>query len=602
QKPDILHAPIYIWVWNSACTKELIDKQLLEMEHFGVRAFYILPEPKEFRPETMPTYLSPDYMSEEFLDLYAYAIERGTAMGMTCWIYDEGGWPSGGACGMVLRDHPEYAKRALTSKEVSFAAQSAYKATAENFLAAFTENNEQIGEGYVFEKDTVVTEYYVGLFNFGGSDYPDLLNREATEYFLNVTHDKYASALGSLCGSVITAVFTDEPKAPVNPINAELISRYEKEYGESVLPYLPLLAGKVSATEENAEILRRWYDLCSKEFCRNFLLPCKEWSNARGMAFTGHLDRDHDPLGCINGGGHFHLMRGLRCLDLPGIDIIWRQLYPNVWMKPCGEDNGYNGFFPRYASSAARQTGTEFAMTESLGVLGPGVPYEKMRYMLGYQAVRGINVFNFFNIPLGREGNLLAQELPVFTEEQVYFNELSQFNSYVERLSYIASLGDRICDTALYYPVNDFWGRVNAEKIAKAYDTLGRELEYRLIDFDIIDDDIIAESWKNGEACLTVGRAVYRNIVIPENAYIPPKTAEILDKFVAAGGKVFRSADSLRSEVTAYGNSDGLRACRRNTESGELLLLFREDGETGEYRISVSAENIFELSLENGEL
>ncbi|MBQ1956073.1 MAG: hypothetical protein II350_10105, partial [Clostridia bacterium] len=88
----------------------------------------------------------------------------------------------------------------------------------------------------------------------------------------------------------------------------------------------------------------------------------------------------------------------------------------------------------------------------------------------------------------------------------------------------------------------------------------------------------------------------------PENAYIPPKTAEILDKFVAAGGKVFRSADSLNSEISVEGNFEGLRTCRRKLGKGELLLLFREDGENGEYRISVSAEKIFELSLENGGL
>ncbi len=38
------------------------------------RAFYILSEPKEFRPDSMPTSLTPDYLSTEYAELCAYAI------------------------------------------------------------------------------------------------------------------------------------------------------------------------------------------------------------------------------------------------------------------------------------------------------------------------------------------------------------------------------------------------------------------------------------------------------------------------------------------------------------------------------------------------
>ena len=63
--PDVSNAPVYIWVWNDICTREIIDEQLAEMQRLGIRAFYILPEPKEFRPDSMPTNLSPEYLTEE---------------------------------------------------------------------------------------------------------------------------------------------------------------------------------------------------------------------------------------------------------------------------------------------------------------------------------------------------------------------------------------------------------------------------------------------------------------------------------------------------------------------------------------------------------
>ena len=306
--PDLSFAPVYIWVWNDVCTREIIDTQLSEMQNLGIRAFYILPEPKEFRPNSMPTNLEPEYLSDEYSELCAYAFEQGRKLGMNCWIYDEGGWPSGSACGKVIKNHPEFAKQVLRIYEHNYSEGEIYKKSEPDTVAAFINDCDMISEGYVFEKNTVVTEYVAEKEN---GTYPDLLNKKATDYFIEITHKKY------LLNSNVTAVFTDEPKAPANAFNDELVQRYEALYGESVLPYLPLIMKRATVTKEKFHILHRWYNLCSHMFCENFLLPCKKWANDNNLAFTGHLDKDHDPLGCINGGNNFNLMRALRCLDRP---------------------------------------------------------------------------------------------------------------------------------------------------------------------------------------------------------------------------------------------------------------------------------------------
>ena len=536
--PDVSNAPVYIWIWNDVCTRKVIDEQLAEMQRLGIRAFYILPEPKEFRPDSMPTSLSPDYLSEEFFELCAYAIDKGASLGMNCWIYDEGGWPSGSACGRVVKDRPE--------------------------------------------------------FSSGGS-YPDLLNKNATEYFIELTHKKYASATRNF-----TAVFTDEPKAPSNPFNNELADKYEEIYGESILPYRSLIEGKEKTTEENVRILRRWYDLCSREFCENYLLPCKKWANENGFLFTGHLDKDHSPGGCMNGGGNFNLMRALRCFDIPGIDVIWRQLYPESKVKIKDEMNAYNGFYPRYASSAAAQNGTKLAMSEVFGVAGPGLTYDMMRYTVGYQAVRGISIFNPFNFPLGRKDQLLAQELPVFTESQSYYRFLSRFNRYTERLSYISSLGERVCETALYYPVSDFQGRLNAEAVAKEFDFLGRRLEDMTVDFDIVDDDVILSAEMSGNGRMLIGRAKYKHVIIPGNASVPEATQKALNEFIGNGGIVSNSVSGCKAVIRIAGN--GLRAMHRKAENAEIFVLFNESEERNNYSVALPSSRGYLLDLENGKL
>ncbi len=540
--PDVSHAPVYVWVWNDTCTKEIIDIQLKEMQNLGIRAFYILPEPKDFRPDNMPTNLTPDYLTEEFFELSAYAIKKGKTLNMNCWIYDEGGWPSGSACGNVTKAHPE--------------------------------------------------------FSVENSKYPDLLNKNATEYFIEITHEKYFWAIGEDFKNYVTAVFTDEPKAPFGIYNKDLADKYEAMYGESILSYLPLIKGEIAPTEENVHVLRQWYDLCSRAFCENYLLTCKKWANEKGVAFTGHLDVDHSPNGCMNG-CNFNLMRALRCFDIPGVDVIWRQLYPENKVNNKNDFNAYNGFFLRYASSAAAQNGTKFSMSEILGVAGASVSYDIMRYTVGYGAVRGINIFNPFNFPLGRSGQLLAQELPIFTEKQPFCRYLNQFNQYTERLSYINSLGERVYDTALYYPVSDFQGRLNSEEIAEKFDSLGRTLEDMLVDFDIVDDDVLQlAEIKNGYMCM--GNAKYKHIIIPQGAYIPEATQKALDNFKKQGGRVSHELSNLAPVVRVDGT--GLRAMHIKVKNGELFSLFRETGENGDYCIHLPSENGYLLDLTNGKL
>ena len=588
--PEVSSAPVYIWVWNDICTREIIDNQLDEMQNLGIRSFYILPEPKEFRPDSMPTNLEPEYLSDEYFELCAYAFEKAKELDMLCWIYDEGGWPSGSACGKVITDHPEYAKQVLKVCESNFSAGEKYKKADSDVVASFINERDMISEGYVFAEDSAVTEYALKKEN---GAYPDLLNKDATEYFIEITHKKYS------VDSNVTAVFTDEPKAPTNAFNDELAEQYEATYGESILPHLPLIMGKVEVTEGNVHILHRWYDICSRAFCENFLLPCRKWANANGLVFTGHLDKDHDPIGCIRGGNNFNLMRALRCLDIPGIDVIWRQLYPDNQISKKDDMNGYNGFFPKYASSAAAQNGSKLAMSEIMGVAGAAVSYDIMRYTVGYLAVRGINIFNIFNFPLGRKDVLLAQELPVYTENQPYCKHLNLFNRYMERLSYISSLGERICETALYYPVCDFQGRLNAEAVAKSFDTLGRALEEKTADFDIVDDDVI-QSAEITDGCIRIGNAEYRRIIIPENAFIPPKTQTALNEFVISGGKISYKVDDCKPVIRV--NNVGLRAMHRKAENAEIFCLFRESGESGDFCISLPLSNGYLLDLMNGKL
>ncbi|MBQ7654490.1 MAG: hypothetical protein IJS17_05400, partial [Clostridia bacterium] len=443
--PQIELAPIYSWVFNGKLSHEETDKQLAEMNRLGIKATYIIPEPKEFRPDTMPTELEPGYLTEEYFEEYIYALKQAEKLGMICWLYDEGGWPSCSACGKVVAQYPETRMQGVRIRNFPVNEGETYKVQNPDTLASFIEKTQFITEGYVFEYDTTVSEYYRV---FEETKEPDSTKDGTTERFLEITHEAYKKAMGDEFSNLVKAVFTDEPGAP--SISPELFDEYERLYGESILPFLPYIGFIAEPDEQAADVMEKWFDLCSRKFCDNYLKKCRKWSNDNGTLFTGHVNVDDNPDGWRTG-RHFNVMRALRCFDLPGIDVIWRQIFPAVEYKaPDGSVYSENRFFPRYASSAAAQNGTGFAMSESLGVYGNGVTFNEMRYCFGFQAVRGINIFNPMLVSYLKERNFLAHEQPSFNEKFACQKYLGEFNSYLHRLAYSCSVGKRVCGTALY--------------------------------------------------------------------------------------------------------------------------------------------------------
>ena len=141
---------------------------------------------------------------------------------------------------------------------------------------------------------------------------------------------------------------------------------------------------------------------------------------------------------------------------------------------------------------------------------------------------------------------------------------------------------------------------MNAEYVAKEFDALGRALEDMLIDFDIVDDDVIQSASDLDKGFVSLGNAKYRNIIIPEGAFIPPETQKALNRFISCGGRVSNNLKELNPVIQVEG--EGLRAMHRKTEKGEIFCLFRESGETGEYSIHLPSSKGYLLDLKNGEL
>lgn len=107
KNPSTDYSIVYTWIWNDFLNKEEIVRQLDEMQRLKITRTYVLPEPKEFRPIITPTDIGVDYLSDKYMDFYTFYLDEARKRNIKVWLYDEGGWPSGGACGKVTNANPD---------------------------------------------------------------------------------------------------------------------------------------------------------------------------------------------------------------------------------------------------------------------------------------------------------------------------------------------------------------------------------------------------------------------------------------------------------------------------------------------------------------
>ena len=595
QNPQSIFSPIYSWVWNSPISRPLIQMQLNRMNDMGIRAIYIIPEPPEFRPTGMITKLTPPYLSDEFFALIRYAAEYAEGLSMTVWLYDEGGWPSGSACGQVLQKEPDCESEIISEKTISLKSRETYLPSP-SALSAFTEDYRRITSEYTADKDCVILEY---RRTKRPGHLPCLLKKKAVDRFIGLTYDRYQQFLGDTFGVSTHAFFTDE--AILAYPYTVLDSRdFQEKTGFNFESCLPALFHQNALGEQGEKFRIAYVAYTSKLFCQTYMQRLHHWCREHNMLLTGHMDGDHILTDYRRNVGN--ILEQLRCMDIPGIDVIANQIYP-------GDEQ--NRLFPRMAASAANQAGNLRTLTESFAVYGSGLTFSVMRYVIGAQAVRGINTFNIMSMSSGSEDGFLCHQFrPNFLLPSPMAKFLPEFNRCLARVSYVASIGKPLRDTALYLPLRDLWSEhQNSEAVLDNFYSIGRQLEEALIDFDIVDDGFLLSAViREGRLCQ--GYAAYSYISVPDCNYMPQAVKDKLTAFVQCGGTVFHPTQcpgEIPTALTSVHTStppNGLRASvRKASDKSTVYLLFQEKEDTFHGIVSFDAAHdgcCYELDLNKG--
>lgn len=543
------------WSWNGKLDRERLFRQLAALKTMGMGGAHAHPR----------TGLSaPDYLSPEFLALIRDCADEAERTGTHLWLYDEDRWPSGFAGGLVTKD-PALRSRHLRLTRTPCAPGETRKAPVHHSAPLPTSERDWVaGWGICFDADLRLTaarrlaagetaapgetgwyayrEISISTSWFNDQAYADLLNPKVVARFIEVTHERYAQALGDRLGRTVPAIFTDEPlfrgmPQLTSPSDAndhflawtdDLPESFQAATGQDLFDALP---GVFFDRADGLSSQDRWrfHDHHTERFTV-FSDAIGAWCERHGIASTGHLMAEPElrsQTWCVG-----ECMRSYRGFQLPGIDMLCDALEFTT---------------AKQAQSAARQYGRPGLLSELYGVTNWDFDFQGHKRQGDWQAALGIIVRVHHLAWYSMAGEAKRDYPAAIGWQSPWWREYPVVEDHFARLNTVLTRGKPRCRVAVIHPIESFWvergpldrHRDEAEAQETAFSNTVRWLLHGLIDFDFISESLLpSQSQVASSKSLHVGTMSYDVVVLPRLRTIRATTLDRLEAFVAAGGTV----------------------------------------------------------------
>ncbi len=541
--PPAAYRPMMFWLWNGDITPEGIEEQIADFAAKGCGGFFIHPMGENFRLRDFVRGMTPPYLSDEYFTLVRHAVETAQRHGLYAWLYDEGGWPSGTAQGRVTEGHPELRGKRLHARRVRALDMPQLP---EGAVAAVgipdigvpePVDLRELAQG-LWPYDELV------VFTVEPDGYPvDILNPEAVARFIEVTHERYAATVGEFFGDTVPGMFTDETSlggrlgGDAAPWFGGMLELLTEQMGRDARTYLPLLFAPehigvdiVQRYSNHERVAARceYYDLLTRRFGEAYWRQLSDWCADHGLVHTGHVGGE-DNLPDNLSFGHFFRTAG--ALHAPGVDVIWRQLFPGQEVFP----------FPRLASSALKQgvpppspagkdsPWANAVLTETNAVYGFGLHYGQARWLLDIQTQHGVNLYAPMASYYTTSGGRLYGTMSHCGPGNPLWPYYRPFADYVGRLCLLARQTQEPARVAVYYPVEALWTVDGAAEAWESLKHIAAVLGELHIPFDFVDADLLRScvAEVGGGLCREIS---YELFIIPSVVTMP---AGVLDTLSA---------------------------------------------------------------------
>lgn len=549
EPPGLLRSIMLVWI-NGPFTPEAIKEKCQDAVATKIGGFIPIPIPKlfAFRNRNYFTELDVEYLSPEYFQRYHLFLEEAKKRGLHIWLYDEGGYPSGAANGLVLKSNPDLCCRVLRHKRVDVCAGQWVEIPEKAKFVFFQSVGSTIMVPDRFRWQAP-EDGKIRIIEEETRDYVDLLRAETTNRFIELTHQKYYQHSRKHFGSTIPCAFSDEALTPSAllkdqiPWSPLLPEEFEQRKGYNLIKQLPVLfqaPGQMTDAEKQVRI--DFMDVVASLHAENYYGVLQQWCEDHHILSSAHLGGEDVMAGVVRH-GFAHPMRMYRKMHIPGVDVIWRQ----VWLDRRTPD------YPKYASSAAHQTGSPWVSNDSLGVYGNGITLQENKFLFDYFFVRGVNFFfqAHYNFST-KDGSMPGCHPIADRQADPFWKHKHLFNDYLARLTVMLGAGKPLVKTAFYYPIRDLWAEVDASSVVfieiglsfiegpaviRSVETASQEMLSHQCEYDYVDDDVLSDI--TGEkGIISIGPMRYDTLVMSPARFLPPLSAKKISQFVKNGGRL----------------------------------------------------------------
>lgn len=652
--------PIAFWCLNHLLEEVELKRQIEELSNAGFGGFFMHPRAGLLTP----------YGSAEWFRMLKVCINEARRVGLKAWLYDEDPFPSGMGGGFVtlgrpqLRasslvpvirryDHPGQINLDLPSGElvgayliqettitridesaglvrtdwssVQLANHSYYppfsSCGAPHWRANTTGQHLRITLKVDTAPVTIVGFVREYIVKDPWGEYADLLNPEAVEIFLKLTHKAYRSRFEEAFGVVVPGIFTDEPKVMgAFPWSESLAPIFHQISGQELYDVLPHLVLDIDQRSE----WRRWAyrEAISRAFKVAFIDRIEAFCSDSGLHFVGHISPEEDPIGqAVFTPG---LMNWIGGMGIAGTDLIGSDIGD--------ERHKLLHLGPKLASSAAHTRGKNLVLCEAFAVTDWVLDTAWMGKAINWLYALGVNMLSphgqFYSI----DGPRKREAPPSEFFQASYWEHFPAISAYVENLSRVLREGCHEAPVALYYPSEAFmaWAPslrhsalLSEEALAKSEAlraVLGELIDFLLVsgyDFDLVD----VEALRQAQVCdgrLVLHEESYAVLVLPGGCLCSEAAAR-MEEFTALelpllslqeiipvlGGAPYRAAracvmerlpEQLREICPPVFQAAGrLIGHKRVTSSGALLFLVNNGDTTFSGKVDLDFEGPYEI-------
>jgi len=547
KNPPMKYRPQPLYFWNDTVKAEIVAEQMKQLrDRDGYGGFSILGYGKNFKP---------DYLSNAYFDLYGKTIATAKKLKLSLSLYDEYGFPSGGA-GAKNADgvtrfknkFPNQTLKRLDKFEETVSGPSVvYRPIPKGKIMAVVGMDTLTKKRFDLTSQVYANRlkwhvpkgtYKILYFSLVEDVDPivDYLDANAVKDFVSMTHQAYFERFHASFGKTLIRSFFDEPtmyRAKGRMWTGSFNDRFREIYG--YYPYLLYPALWYNIGPETEAARNQMFGLRTDLYAQGYTKVVSEWSVGHMLQATGHQDQEEvvNPVG-VSG----DLMKVFQYLDIPGIDKI-------------GGPRPAERFY-KLISSAANNWDKPYVMSETYGAMG-NISLDTMYAIAMDQYAKGINLLLPHAVWYNDKDVHYLPELSY--RNPLYAQGLPAFNKYLSRLNVVLQAPARhVADVAVLYPIHTLQGEHHFDGPLKStsggmqiprtdyVDVSNLLIDSLGMDFTFLHPEVFTQKCSIENNLLKLNNKLnseaYQVLVLPSMKTI--SVANILDarKFYESGGKL----------------------------------------------------------------